>query len=66
MSKQSYKITVGEVGNEIGHTQTSEHVSDDAAIRKARRECAPYDGDGWWIVEDESGRPVARGGRRNL
>lgn len=59
-----YTITVGETGNELGHVHTAYHVSDTAAIRAAKRLCAPYRGDGWWLVECE-GSTVARGGRVN-
>ena len=62
MTKHTYKITVGERGNICGHAQTSEHASDAAAVRKAKRLCAAYRGDGWWIVEC-AGATVARGGR---
>ena len=64
MKKQGYQIIVGETGNECGHAQTSEHVSDAAAVRKAKRLCAEYHGDGWWRVECD-GALVARGGRAN-
>ena len=64
MTKQVYKITVGETGNECGHVTRSGHVSDAAAVRKAKRLCAAYHGDGWWIVTRE-GATVARGGRAN-
>ena len=62
MTKQVYKITVGETGNECGYVTRSGHVSDAAAVRKAKRLCAAYRGDGWWHVECE-GATVARGGR---
>ena len=64
MKKQPYKITVGETGNVRGHVRTSEHVSNRAAIRAAKRRCAEYHGDGWWRVECD-GETVARGGRDN-
>jgi len=64
--KSKYIITVGEVGNEIGHGSESRHVNDEAAISKARREVAPYHGDGWWIVRTEHGEWIASGGRRSL
>ena len=64
MTKQVYKITVGETGNECGHVTRSGHVSDAAAVRKAKRLCATYHGDGWWRVECD-GATVARGGRDN-
>jgi len=64
MKKHVYKITVGETGNESGHVTRSCHVSDAAAIRAAKRLCAPYRGDGWWRVEC-AGETVARGGRDN-
>ena len=66
MSKTTYRITVGEVGNEVGHVNDSQHASDLCAVRAAKRRCAAYKGDGWWSVEMVSGLPVARGGRRNL
>lgn len=62
--KHAYQIIVGETGNECGHVHTSEHVSDAAAVRKAKRLCAAYNGDGWWRVEC-AGETVARGGREN-
>lgn len=64
MKKHTYQITVGETGNECGHVTTSEHVSDAAAIRAAKRRCSAYRGDGWWRVEC-AGATVARGGRAN-
>ena len=64
MKKQVYKIIIGETGNECGHATSSSHVSDAAAVRKAKRLCAEYHGDGWWRVESE-GALVARGGRNN-
>jgi hypothetical protein len=64
MSKATYRITVGEVGNEIGHVNTSWRASDLCAIRAAKRRCAAYKGDGWWVVQTAAGYPVARGGRR--
>lgn len=57
-----YTIIVGETGNEIGHICSSQTCSDAAAVRKAKRLCATYKGDGWWRVECE-GATVARGGR---
>jgi hypothetical protein len=66
MSKRKYQITVGEVGNEVGHVTRSSHVSDEAAVRKARRMVRPYRGDGWWYVTADNGRWVANGGRRTL
>jgi len=60
--KQGYQIIVGETGNERGHVTHSSHFSDAAAVRKARRLCAAYRGDGWWRVEC-AGAMVARGGR---
>jgi len=62
MTKHTYQITIGETGNECGHVSTSDHVSDRAAIRAAKRLCSAYHGDGWWRVESE-GSTVARGGR---
>lgn len=62
MKKQGYQIIVGETGNERGHVTDSSHFSDAAAVRKARRLCAAYRGDGWWRVEC-AGATVARGGR---
>jgi hypothetical protein len=62
--KMKYQIIVGETGNECGHVTSSSHVSDAAAVRKAKRLCAEYDGDGWWRVECD-GALVARGGRDN-
>ena len=64
MTKHEYQITVGETGNFCGHLTLSRHVSDAAAIRAAKRRCAAYHGDGWWIVTRE-GATVARGGRAN-
>jgi hypothetical protein len=64
--KTNYIITVGEVGSEIGHELPSEHVNDEAAIRKARREVAPYHGDGWWLVTTDNGLHIASGGRRTI
>lgn len=61
-TKHAYQIIVGETGNERGHIHRSAHVSDAAAIRAAKRLCAPYSGDGWWLVECD-GSTVARGGR---
>jgi hypothetical protein len=62
--KQTYSIIVGETGNECGHVTISSHVSDAAAVRKAKKSCAAYRGDGWWRVEC-AGATVARGGRDN-
>ncbi len=64
MKKQGYQIIVGETGNECGHVASSRHVSDAAAVRKAKRLCATYKGDGWWRVEC-AGATVARCGRDN-
>jgi hypothetical protein len=64
--KQQYVITVGEAGNEIGHAVKSAHVSDAAAIRKARCDAAVYGGDGWYTVTADDGRSVARGGRARM
>ena len=64
--KSLYTITVGEVGNEIGHERQSLHASDLCAVRAAQRQARPYRGDGWWTVTTASGEPVARGGRRSL
>ena len=61
---KSYTIIVGETGNERGHVTDSIHASDAAAVRKAKRLCAAYRGDGWWRVE-YIGSTVARGGRDN-
>jgi hypothetical protein len=61
MSK--YITVVGETGNEQGHVAEVSAANDAAAIRKAKRAVAAYRGDGWWIVRDDSGREVARGGR---
>ena len=60
--KTTYRIIVGEVGNEVGHVTVSEHVSDAAAITKAKRMCRAYDGDGWWRVERD-GQTIDKGGR---
>jgi hypothetical protein len=60
--KLAYTLTVGEAGNNIGHPVTSLHVSDKAAIRKAKRLAADYGGDGWWTVHLGGGLPVANGG----
>ena len=62
--KYAYRIIVGEVGNECGHVTVSDHVSDAAAIRAAKRAAKCYGGDGWWRVEC-AGATVARGGRDN-
>jgi hypothetical protein len=64
--KTRYTVTVGEVGNEIGHTSRHDCATDAGAIRAAKRQAAPYKGDGWWTVKDADGRPVANGGRRSL
>ncbi|NCB29760.1 MAG: hypothetical protein EOM63_08375 [Clostridia bacterium] len=64
MTKHTYQITVGMTFNERGHVTDSNHVSDEAAVRKAKRLCAAYRGDGWWRVE-YMGSTVARGGRVN-
>jgi hypothetical protein len=64
MKERSYQIIVGETGNEVGHVTSSSHVSDAAAVRKAKELCAAYRGDGWWRVEC-AGATVARGGRDN-
>jgi len=71
MKKQAYIITVGEAGNELGHMYKSNHISARAAIRAARRMCAEYHGDGWYIVHEdtgdgETGEMVDGGGRRKL
>lgn len=63
MKKEKYQIVVGETGNDFGHITDSSHVSDAAAIRKAKRMCAEYNGDGWWIVRDMTGGE-AKGGKR--
>jgi len=60
--KTTYRIIVGETGNECGHVTVSDHVSDGAAIAKAKRLCREYDGDGWWSVE-RNGQLVELGGR---
>jgi hypothetical protein len=65
MKTYTYKIIVGEVGNEVGHVTVSDHVSDKAATAKARRLCREYDGDGWWRVEC-GGQTVATGGREDF
>jgi hypothetical protein len=62
MTKHAYQIIVGETGNESGHVTSSSHVSDAAAVRKAKELCAAYKGDGWWRVEC-AGATLARGGR---
>ena len=64
-TKHDYQIIIGETGNECGHVIGSRHISDAAAVRKARRLCAEYHGDGWWRVEC-AGATVARGGRRRI
>ena len=64
MTKHTYKITVGERGNERGHVTISRHISYAAAVRKAKELCSAYRGDGWWRVECE-GALLARGGRVN-
>ena len=66
LASRAYSITVGETGNEQGHTTTHRCMSDDHAIRAARRMVAPYRHDGWWIVRDEDGRDVASGGRKSM
>ena len=58
MAKQSYTITVGEVGNNIGHVNVSYHVSDKAAVRAARRTARAYGKDGWLMVADAFGNLV--------
>ena len=65
-AREAYRVTVGEVGNEIGHRSTHYCASNAGAVRAARRACASYGGDGWWIVTGASGREVAHGGRRVL
>jgi len=60
--KTTYRIIVGEVGNEVGHGAESGHVSDAAAVAKAKKLCRAYDGDGWWRVEC-GGQTVDKGGR---
>lgn len=62
MTKAAYRIIVGETGNECGHVTVSEHVSDAAAIRKAKRMCRAYDGDGWWRVVRDC-QTIGKGGR---
>ena len=62
----THTITVGEVGNEIGHESRHHHQTDDLAIENAKRLCRPYKGDGWWSVERADGFPVADGGRFRL
>lgn len=61
-----YIIIVGETGNEIGHPKTRELADDDAAIAYARRAVSPYGQDGWYIVKDDRGQTVAKGGRFNF
>lgn len=62
--RTTYLITVGETGNECGHSRAARVKDDAAAIRAAKRDVKCYDGDGWWRVECE-GRSVASGGREN-
>jgi hypothetical protein len=65
-----YTIIVGETGNEVGHPRLIEisaphqAAADDAAASAAKRHCAAYKGDGWWIVKRD-GETVAKGGRFN-
>jgi len=65
-AKRTYTVTVGEVGNDIGHVSTHHCATDEGAVRTAKREVAPYGGDGWWTVETEDGWQVAHGGRRQF
>ena len=61
----TYVVTVGEAGSERGYHAVEEHRGDSAALRAARRRvCATYGRDGWWIVRDDYGREIGRGGRR--
>lgn len=58
--KSTYTITVGEVGNEIGHQTTGQYLSGDHAIRAAKRAVACYKGDGWYTVTNDRGEVIAR------
>ena len=64
--KTRYTVTVGETGNEVGHTSHHDCDNDAGARRAAKRMAAPYKGDGWWTVCDDTGRPVGNGGRRSM
>lgn len=63
MEKATYKIYVGEVGNEQGHL-----VGATRSLRGAKqiagRERNKYDGDGWSIIRGDDGTEI-RAGRRN-
>lgn len=61
-----YTITVGEVGNEMGHPSAKWLMDDDEARADALRDVADYNGDGWWMVEDDRGQEIARGGRFSM
>lgn len=58
----TYKITIGETGNNTGHVKESAYKGDLHAIDAARRMVKPYRGAGWYKIEDGA-RLVARGGR---
>jgi len=60
-----YTILIGETGNEQGHMVPNRATTDAGAIRAAKRACAAYSGDGWWIVSCD-GHTVARGGRDTI
>ena len=45
-----YTITVGEVGNEIGHATTAKYATDAEAIKAAKKAVNVYNGDGWYNV----------------
>lgn len=61
---KTYAITIGEVGNEIGHVQQCRARSDAGAMRAAGRAMTKYGRDGWWIVTDPDGRVIERGSGR--
>ena len=54
-----YTITVGEVGNEIGHEATTQHATDADAIKAAKKAVKAYNGDGWYKITCQ-GQTVAR------
>ena len=48
---QKYTLTIGEIGNEIGHVKTINARNDETAIATAKRICTrDYQGDGWYIL----------------
>jgi hypothetical protein len=60
MREQTYRLVVGEVGNEQGHIIECYARSLDGARRAAHRALQPYGGDGWCTICDVVGDPGNR------